>query len=39
MNGALSEVPDGLEFQVPPFGVADAYIVTGRKTGGQEPGG
>jgi hypothetical protein len=38
MNGALSEVLDGLGFQVAPFGVGGAWIVTGRKPGGQETG-
>jgi hypothetical protein len=38
MNGALSEVLDGLGFQVSPFGVGGAWIVTGRKPGGREPG-
>ena len=38
MNGALSEVLDGLGFQVVPFGVGGAWIVTGRRPGGQEPG-
>jgi len=38
MNGALSEVLDGLGFHVSPFGVGGAWIVTGRKSGGQEPG-
>jgi hypothetical protein len=36
MNGAISEVLDGLGFQVSPFGVGGAWIVTGRKPGGQE---
>jgi len=35
MNGALSEVLDGLGFQVSPFGVGGAWIVTGRKPGGR----
>lgn len=34
MNGALSEVLDVLGFQVAPFGVGGAWIVTGRKPGG-----
>jgi hypothetical protein len=38
MNGALSEVPDGLGFQVAPFGVGGAWIVTGHKPGWQETG-
>ncbi len=38
MNRALSEVLDGLGFQVCPFGVGGAWIVTGRKPGGREPG-
>lgn len=38
MNGALSEVLDGLGFQVSLFGVGGAWIVTGRKPGGQETG-
>jgi hypothetical protein len=38
MNGALSEVLDGLGFQLSPFGVGGAWIVTGRKPGGQESG-
>jgi hypothetical protein len=38
MNGALSEVLDLLGFQVSPFGVGGAWIVTGRKPGGREPG-
>lgn len=33
MNGALSEVLSGLGFQVSPFGVGGAWIVTGRKPG------
>jgi hypothetical protein len=33
MNGALSKVLDGLGFQVSPFGVGGAWIVTGRKPG------
>jgi hypothetical protein len=38
MNGALSEVLDGLGFQVSPFGVGGAWIVTGRKPDRQESG-
>jgi hypothetical protein len=38
MNGALSEVLDGLGFRVVPFGVGGAWIVTGRKPGGLESG-
>jgi hypothetical protein len=38
MNGALSEVLDALGFQVSPFGVGGAWIVTGRKPGRQEMG-
>jgi hypothetical protein len=38
MNGALSEVLDGLGFQVSPFGVGGAWIVTGRKPVGREMG-
>lgn len=38
MNGALSEVLDGLGFQVSPFGVGGAWIVTGRKPCEREPG-
>ena len=38
MNGALSEVLDGMGFQVSPFGVGSAWIVTGRKPGWQETG-
>jgi hypothetical protein len=38
MNGALSEVLDALGFQVSPFGVGGAWIVTGRKPGRQETG-
>jgi len=38
MNGALSEVLDGLGFQVSPFGVGGAWIVTGRKHDEWEPG-
>jgi len=38
MNGALSEVLDGLGFQVSPFGVGGAWIVTGRKPGRWEAG-
>ena len=38
MNRALSEVLDGLGFQVSPFGVGGAGIVTGRKPGRQEMG-
>lgn len=36
MNGALSEVLDGLGFQVSPFGMGGAWIVTGRKPDRQE---
>src|SRR5205823_8325208 len=36
MNGALSEVLHGLGFQVSPFGVGGAWIVTGRKPGGKQ---
>jgi hypothetical protein len=35
MNGALSEVLNGLGFQVSPFGVGGPWIVTGRKPGGR----
>ena len=38
MNGALSEVLHGLGFQVSPFGMGGAWIVTGRRPGGREPG-
>jgi hypothetical protein len=38
MNGALSEVLGGLGFQVSPFGVGGAWIVTGRKPGRQGSG-
>jgi hypothetical protein len=38
MNGALAEVLDGLGFQVVPFGVGGAWIVTGRKPGCREAG-
>jgi hypothetical protein len=38
MNGALSEVLDGLGFQASLFGVGGAWIVTGRKPGAQETG-
>ena len=38
MNGALSEVLSGLGFQVSPFGVGGAWIVTGRKPVGREAG-
>ena len=36
MNGALSQVLDGLGFQVLPFGAGGAWIVTGRKPGGKQ---
>jgi len=36
MNDALSEVLDGLGFQVSPFGMGGAWIVTGRKPDRQE---
>ncbi len=36
MNGALSEVLDGLGFQLSPFGMGGAWIVTGRKPDRQE---
>jgi hypothetical protein len=38
MNGALSEVLDGLRFQISPFGVGGAWIVTVRKPAGRETG-
>jgi hypothetical protein len=38
MNNALSKVLDALGFQVCPFGVGGAWIVTGRKPGCGEPG-
>ena len=38
MNGALSEVLDGLGFQTSPFGTGGAWIVTGRKPGCRETG-
>ena len=38
MNGALSEVLNGLGFHLSPFGVDGAWIVTGCKPGRQEPG-
>ena len=38
MNGALSEVLGALGFQVSPFGVGGAWIVTSRKPGRQEMG-
>jgi hypothetical protein len=31
MNGALAEVLDALGFQVQPFGMGGAWIVTGRQ--------
>ena len=33
MNGALSEVLDALGFEVWPFGLGGAWIVTGRRDG------
>jgi hypothetical protein len=33
MNGALAEVLDALGFQVWPFGLGGAWIVTGRRPG------
>ena len=33
MNGALSEVLDALGFEVSPFGLGGAWIVTGRRAG------
>jgi hypothetical protein len=38
MNGALSEVLDGLGFQISTFGVGGAWIVTGCKPAGRETG-
>ena len=38
MNGALAEVLDVLVFQLWPFGLDGAWIVTGRKPGWQETG-
>ena len=38
MNGALSEVLDGLGFQVSSFGVGGAWIVIGRKPDRRELG-
>ena len=38
MNRALSEVLDALGFQVSPFGVGGAWIVTGHKSDGRETG-
>jgi hypothetical protein len=35
MNGALAEVLDALGFQLSPFGQGGAWVVTGRKPGGQ----
>ncbi len=35
MNGALSEVLDALGFEVWPFGLGGAWIVTGRRAGGE----
>ena len=37
MNGALSEVLDALGFEVSPFGLGGAWIVTGRSRD-EEPG-
>jgi hypothetical protein len=36
MNGALSEVLDALGFEVWPFGLGGAWIVTGRRAGREE---
>ncbi|HEX9356808.1 MAG TPA: hypothetical protein VF933_23705 [Streptosporangiaceae bacterium] len=36
MNGALSEVLDALGFEVWPFGLGGAWIVTGRRRAGLE---
>jgi hypothetical protein len=33
MNGALSGVLDALGFEIWPFGVGGAWIVTGRRVG------
>jgi hypothetical protein len=33
MNGALSEVLDAFGFEVSPFGLGGAWIVTGRQAG------
>jgi len=33
MNGALAEVLDALGYQVSPFGLGGAWIVTGRRPG------
>jgi hypothetical protein len=38
MNGALAQVMDALGYQVWPFGLGGAWIVTGRKPGWQEVG-
>jgi hypothetical protein len=38
MNDALSDVLDEFGFQVSPFGVGGAWIGSGRKPGGREPG-
>ena len=38
MNGALSEVLDALGFEVWPFGLGGAWIVTGRRTGWEAAG-
>jgi hypothetical protein len=35
MNAALSEMLDGLGFQVCPFGVGGAWMVTGRRADGE----
>ncbi|MGD0373595.1 MAG: hypothetical protein ABSB01_03265 [Streptosporangiaceae bacterium] len=38
MNGALSQVLDALGYQVWPFGLGGAWIVTGRRDCGEEGG-
>jgi hypothetical protein len=38
MNGALAQVLDSLGYQVWPFGLGGAWIVTGRREGRQEAG-
>ena len=38
MNGALPQVLDALGFEVWPFGLGGAWIVTGRRPGWQEAG-
>jgi len=38
MNGALARVLDALGYQVRPFGLGGAWIVTGRRDGWEEAG-